>query len=129
MEKEIKLIGILTLIFAITGSVIIAFFNLWGALFFLLGSVIILAHYKGIKGISSIVARKEKRKKATVLSIVLFILTLGAVLFVVFYLVSRNFPMVIYFLSGVLTLALSANIVIIELLIGRRNGRGKTLDS
>lgn len=129
MEKEIKLIGILTLSFAITGSIVIAFFNLWGALFFLLGSVIILVHYEGIKGISSIVARKEKGKKATVLSIVLFVLTLGAILLVVFYLVNRNFPMIIYFLSGILTLALSANIVIIRLLIGRRDGRGKTLDS
>ncbi len=129
MEREIKLIGYLTLIFALAGSLVLVFINARGAIFFLLGAVIILVHYEGIKGISSIVTRREKRKKAIVLSLVFFILTLGAILLVVFYLANRNFPMVIYFLSGVLTLALSANIVIIGLLIGRKNGRGKTLDS
>ena len=120
MEREIKLIGYIAAIFAGIGTVVLLFINKTGAVAFLSGALIILLHYEGIKGITAVVSLREKRKKAMFLSLLLFILTMGVYVGAVFFLVRKDIHMVIYFLSGVLTLTLSAIIVIISLIIGRK---------
>jgi len=120
MEREIKLIGYIAAIFAGIGTVVLLFISKTGAVAFLSGALIILLHYEGIKGITAGISLREKRKKAMFLSLLLFILTMGVYVGAVFFLVRKDIHMVIYFLSGVLTLTLSAIIVIISLIIGRK---------
>ncbi len=128
MEREIELIGKLTLLLGIIGTVVLFLFSTEGALLFFLGSLLMFFHYHGIKGIVSVFSLIEKRKKTVVLSLILFLFTLLILGGIIFYLVRTKSNMIIFFLSGVLTLALSANIVIIIILVKGKDGR-KTLDS
>ena len=85
-------------------------------------------HFIGIMGLSGKITG-EKVKRAA-LYIGLFMLTIGLVILLTFYLLKRGKIMVIYFLSGTLTLALSANIVMILVLFkGKKDAREDTLDS
>ncbi len=116
MEREIKLIFSLALIFTLLGSLIILTFSSYkNSLLFLLGGSIMWVHFTAIKGITGRIIGKRTRRAA--IHMLSFMLTIGGVVLLTFYLLKFGRLMVVYFLSGTLTLALAANVVMIKILL------------
>ncbi len=98
------------------------------SLLFLAGGGIMSLHFLGITGLSSRITGKKIKRAAMYIG--LFMLTIGLVILLTFYLLRRGKIMVIYFLSGTLTLALSANLVMLLVLLrGKKDAREDTMDS
>ncbi len=129
MEREINLILKFTVIFTLTGALLVFLLSSpINSLLFLTGGSIMSLHFLGIKGLSGKIT--GKKVKGAALYVAFFMLTIGLVIFLTFYLLKRGKIMVIYFLSGTLTLALSANLVMILVLLkGKKDAREDTLDS
>ncbi len=116
MEREIKLIFTLALFFTVVGFfLILGFSSLKNALLFFLGGSIMAVHFTAIRGIAGKLT--GKRGKRAALHMLSFMLTIGVVALLTFYLLKFGKLMVVYFLSGTLTLALAANVVMIKILL------------
>ncbi len=98
------------------------------SMLFFAGGGIMSLHFLGITGLSSRITGKKVKRAAMYVG--LFMLTIGLVILLTFYLLRRGKIMVIYFLSGTLTLALSANLVMLLVLLrGKKDAREDTMDS
>ncbi len=129
MEREINLILALAVAFTLSGTLLLLLISsTFNSLLFLAGGGIMVLHFLGIKGLSGKITGKKVKKAALYIS--LFMITIGMVILLTFYLLKRWGNVVIYFLSGTLTLAAAANVVMIMVLLkGKDNARKDTMDS
>ncbi|GEM_PF-2328012 len=129
MKREIRLIFFLALAFTVLGFIsVLLLSGSVNAFLFLAGGGIMLLHFVAITGIAGKLTGGKGGRGA--LYILAFMITIGAVVLITFYLLKLGKLMVIYFLSGTLTLALAANVVMIKVLLGGdKDARREFMDS
>ncbi len=127
-EKAIGQIAKLTLILAGVGAVLMVPLGADAFAGFVLGALLIYAHYILLVGFITKLVKREKGP-SSLLTFLIFLLSLLLIVAATIFLAKKAKNMLIYYFLGLMTLAVSANIVGLKFLLRKGKNGGKTLDS
>ncbi len=127
-EKAIGQIAKLTLILAGAGALLMVPLGADAFAGFVLGALLIYGHYLLLVNFITRLVKREKGPSA-ILTFLIFLLSLLLIIAATIFLAKKAKNMLIYYFLGLMTLAVSANIVGLKLLLRKGKNGGKTLDS